>query len=304
VVFGSLLAASACGKSDTPSSPSTPTADGGVADAAAPGAINSAPGSCTRSDIAIAFSPMYTAYDGIHTFQVPAIVTGIASSAVTWSSSNPALVGLQPDSTTGGVMITALGAGTVDIIASAGSLCGVSKLTISQAFEDDWTAGDMRYNNGVVLSRPMRRDGGMGPVGDGGPPPGPPDGGPPTGGVGGVVDGGAANRLACTNCHGPTANGPYKTVSHTPEQIGGFSDQQLIGIFNGTWPTGSGNPFDATIVEQRIWETFHKWDMTADEAAGVIIYLRALTPAPQTGSRNFGGRGPGGGPPRQDAAAD
>ena len=42
-----------------------------------------------------------------------------------------------------------------------------------------------------------------------------------------VADGGSLNRVACTNCHGPTANGPYKTVSHTPEQIGGFSDDQL-----------------------------------------------------------------------------
>jgi hypothetical protein len=309
-----LLAATACSssKSDAPAA-AAPTTDAGVQtpaptpDAGPPGAVSTAPGTCAKNDITIAFSPMFTAFDGIHSFQVPAVVSGVAGSAITWSSSNPALVGLQPDPSTGGVMITALGAGTVDIIASAGSVCGVSKLTITQAVNDDWTAGDMRYNNGVVLERPSRmgRDGGAPPDG---PPPSRPDGGMGmmNGGIGVVADGGATNRVACTNCHGPTANGPYKTVSHTPQQIGGFNDEQLAGIFNGIWPTGSGIPFDATIVPQRMWETFHKWDMTADEAAGVIIYLRALTPAPQTGSRNFGGRGPGGadgGPPPPPPAA-
>jgi hypothetical protein len=305
ILLGAGPAACGGGGSNSPTTTdpgtTTPTADaaGTTPDALPTGNVSNAAGSCAHNDITIAFSPMYTAVDGIHTFQVPAIVTGIAATAITWSASDPTMVGMQTDSTTGGVMITALKAGSVDIIATAGTVCGVSKLTISQAVSDDWTAGDMRYNNGVVLVRPSRmgRDGG---VGDGGMAPPPSDAGRGDGGPGGgstigvVADGGDVTRVACTNCHGPTANGPYKTVSHTPEQIGGFSDEQLTGIFNGIWPTGSGNPFDTSITSQRSWESFHKWDMTADEAAGVIIYLRALTPAPQTGSRNFGGRGPGG----------
>jgi hypothetical protein len=308
--------ASGCG-----SKSEAPMANGGTGiDAAAmpgastpdpvtPGTVSNAASTCAKNDISIAFSPMFTAFDGIHTFQVPAIVTGLAATAITWSASDPTMVGMQPDTTTGGVLITALKAGMVDIIATAGTICGVSRLTISQALADDWTAGDLRYNNGVVLTRPSRtgRDGGIGDAGgmsttpmDGGRP----DGAGVGGGIGVVADGGAVNRVACTNCHGPTANGPYKTVAHTPQQIGGFNDQQLEGIFNGIWPTGSGTPFDASIVSQTVWEGFHKWDMTADEAAGVIIYLRALTPAPQTGSRNFGGRGPGdGGPPRAPSDA-
>jgi len=324
IAIGLLLGAASlgCGSKSNPGSSPTPDAGGGGTDTPiAPGNVSKGAGSCAKNDIQVAFNPMFSAYDGIHTFQVPAIVSGIAPSAITWSASNPAMVGLQADATSGGVLITILKAGTVDIIATAGTVCGLSKLTITEAVDDDWTAGDMRYNNGVVLVRPSRmgRDGGPGdgafpgmgddgggrPDGGGGRPEGGgdrpeggagrPDGdGMGGGGIGVVADGGSVNRIACTNCHGPTANGPYKTVSHTPTQIGGFSDDQLKGIFNGTWPTGSGNPFDTTIVNQRVWEGFHKWDMTDDEAAGVIVYLRALTPAPQTGSRNFGGATPGG----------
>jgi hypothetical protein len=259
---------------------------------------------------------------------VPAIVSGVASDAVKWSSSDPTMVNMQTDASTGGVMITTAKAGTVQIIATAGTVCGSATLTISQAVSDDWQAGNERYNSGTVLVRPPRnmRDGGAndggfnrgdgggdrgdGGRGDGGRGDG--GGGNGNGGVIGVgADGGATGDARCTNCHGPTASmGPFKTVSHTPEQIGGFSDDQLKGIFNGMWPTGSGNPFDATIVPQRTWEGFHKWNMTDDEAAGVIIYLRALTPQAQMGARNFGGRGPGGNrgdggmrQPPQDAAA-
>jgi hypothetical protein len=281
----------ACSKSDSPAAADGSAPGTAVPMPVAPGTVSATPGACAKNDITIAFSPMYSAFDGMHTFQVPAIVDGIAATAITWSASDPTMVGLQPDATTGGVMITTLKAGVVDIIATAGSICGSSKLTISQAEVDDWVAGDMRYNNGVVLERPMRRDGGAGGGGDGGRPDG--GGGNGNGGLG-TVDGGTLNRVACTNCHGPTANGPFKTVSHTPQQIGGFSDDQLKQIFNGMWPTGSGTPFDTSIVGMNEWSRFHKWEMTEDEAAGIIIYLRGLTPTKQTGSRNFGGRGPGG----------
>jgi hypothetical protein len=309
-------AAPGSGAGGAATTPGAGGAPGGVDPVIPPGTVSPTAGACAKNDIQIAFSPMFSSYDGMHTFQVPAIVTGLAGSAISWSASDPSFVDMQPDASTGGVLITTRKAGVVDIIATAGTVCGVSKLTISQAEPDDWMAGDLRYNNGVVLVRPNRgnRDGGFGDGGfnrgdgganngprDGGGNNGPRDGGNGNNGLGPVADGGESDRLACTNCHGPTANGPYKTVAHTPQQIGGFSDDQLKMIFSGIWPTGSGNPFDATITSQRNWESFHKWEMTDDEAAGVIIYLRALTPTPQTGERNFGGRGPGrgdGGAPR------
>jgi hypothetical protein len=319
--LGLLLGATtlACSsKSDAPGAAdgAAPGNGGGTTPPVTPGMVNNAAGTCTKNDIKIAFNPMYSAFDGIHTFQVPAIVDGISAAAITWSASDPTVVGLQPDATTRGVLITTLKAGMVNIIATAGTLCGFAPLTISQAEVDDFEAGDKRYNNGIVIERPMRRDGGGGGGrgdggdGDGGRPDGggrADGGGRPDGGGNnglGVVDGGTIDRVACTNCHGPTANGPFKTVAHTPEQIGGFSDENLKSIFNGVWPTGTGNPFDTTIVGMQQWSAFHKWDMTEDEAAGIIIYLRALTPTPQMGARNFGGRGPGGGNRRDGGATD
>jgi hypothetical protein len=177
-------------------------------------------------------------------------------------------------------MITTIGSGDVEIIATLNGQCGVSMLHIAAATDDDLMIGNERYNNGTILTR----------------------------GAGGSLqrqvdqDGGAEAK--CTNCHGPNAtNTMYQTVAHTPEQTGGYSEPDLVGIFTmGIVP--QGGYFDSHIVSQARWSTFHQWAMTAEQAHGIVIYLRKLTPTPQTGVaapriRNFdggmrGGRGGGG----------
>jgi len=258
------------------------------------GMVGTATG-CANSQIKIVFSPMFSAFDGgAHTYQIPAVVDGIDASAITWSASDPSMVAIATDASTGGAMITTQKAGMVSIIASAGTLCGSSLLAITDATADDWEIGSARYNDGVVLTRLPR---GMGP-----------------GGGGGVADGGAATEYACTNCHGDTATkGPYKTVQHTPEQAGGFSDTDLENIFrHGMVP--QGGYFDASIVAYTTWQRFHQWTMTDDQAHGIIVYLRSLAPTAQTGASNFGGffgdggpgrgRRDGGGRDAADAATD
>jgi hypothetical protein len=301
LVLGSVLCGSACGsKSDSaaPSSSNAGSSSGGDSDSdssssdsagdgsttPAGGASEDTPSGCPKSALTILFSPMYSAYDGTHTFQIPAVVNGLDPSQITinWSASDPSMVKLESDPTTGGVMITTRKAGKVSIIASAGTLCGASLLTITAATPTDWADGSMRYNDGVVINR-IPRTGGPGGMGVGG-----------AGSAGTAGGGGAsATDAACTNCHGDTAAGPYKTVQHTPEQTGGFSDADLINIFqNGTVPTGGY--FDATIVPYAQWQSFHKWNV-GDTPQNMVVYLRALTPAAQTGSANFGGRFGGGG---------
>ena len=221
----------------------------------------------------VLFAPMYSAFDGTHTFQIPAIVDGINFSALAWSSSDPTMVGIQADSTTGGVLLTVLHAGTTTITAAASFLCGSSVLTVTAAHASDWEIGNARYNNGVSVHYSS---------------PGP--GRPPQP----IVDDGGVGP-ACTNCHGPTAtNSTYRTVSHTPEQAGGFSDEQLrMIITQGTVP--DGGYFDPTIVSYRQWQAFHRWtDIQDDQLLGIIVYLRSLTPTAQNGSANFGGRRDGG----------
>jgi len=227
---------------------------------------------------------MYSAYDGVHTFQVPAVVNGLDPKQIdiTWSASDPSFVKLEPDPTTGGVMITTRKAGDVSIIASAGNLCGASLLSISSATPQDWMDGSARYNDGVVINRLPRPPRGAGGGGAGG---GGAGGNRGVGGAGGAT---SSAEAACTNCHGDTASGLFKTVQHTPEQTGGFSDADLIKIFQaGVVP--DGGYFDATIVPYAQWQTFHKWDV-GDTPQSIVIYLRSLTPAAQTGAANFGGR--------------
>ena len=300
--------------------------DGGLTPPVDAGAVSTQPGTCATPTVPIVFSPMYSAFipgSTAQTFSIPA-VTGDGNPA-TWSLSDPTQGHLQLQSfESGGVLVpgvlitldnTGNDAGEITVVASeAGGACGASVLTITQNTEDDWNIGNARYNDGVALhlGRPagleggapaMRPDGGFGGL----------DGGNEffEGGLGGLnalssdagsyyeTDGGTA----CTNCHGPTAtNGPYKTVSHTPEQTGGFSDTDIQNIiWNGEVP--DGGYFDPTVLipncdggptctaqAQALWHSFHRWtDITADELPGVICYLRSLTPESQNGTSNFGG---------------
>jgi hypothetical protein len=217
-----------------------------------------APTTCAQSALTILFNPMYSAYDGVHTFQLPAIVSGIdsANTQIAWGVGDPSMVAMQPDPKTGGVMLTMQKAGQTTIYAQAGSLCGAAPLTITAATPDEWMIGSERYNNGVVIN------------------------------LGGAGGSGMATQASCTNCHGDTANGPFKDVAHTPQQTGGFSDDELIDIFeHGTVPKDGA--FDSSIVPYTLWQAFHQWDV-GDAAKGVVVYLRSLTPAEQKGGFNFG----------------
>lgn len=341
-----LVTLGACGGSSSPST--QPAGDGGTSssstgggtsdsDAGAGGStgtqatskVSDAPGTCTNPTIPLAFSPMYSAFipgDTTHTFQVPAVTDD--GSAATWSISDPTQAQLVAQNFNGlpGVMITLQGAATstngqLTVVATAADgSCGSAVLHITSTTENDWMIGDARYNDGVSLML-----GGPPGGGDGGVPPGggfrPDGGGPggfrPTGGGSFFErDGGTA----CTNCHGPTAtSGPYKDVSHTPEQTAGFSDDQLIQIITkGEVP--DGGYFDPTVLvagcdggaqctqrAQMQWHAFHQWaDITAAQYPGMVAYLRSLQPETQTGASNFGGggrrRGDGGMPMRRNDA--
>jgi hypothetical protein len=327
--------------SETPDSGGTDASSSGDGPA---GIVSTTPGSCANPTVAIDFSPMYSAFipgSTLHTFQIPAITDD--GNQATWSVSDSTQAILAPESFNGspGVLITVTGVGTgsdggegalgqVTVIAteSDGS-CGTSVLTITSDSEMDWTIGNARYNNDVIITV-TPPGGGMRT----------PDGGfvrPEAGAGVAVGDGGSIYErdggTACTNCHGPTATtGPYRMVSHTPEQTGGFSDTDLVGIFTqGMIPDGGyfdpavinpacdgggapvnlpdGGTATCTELAYQTWSSFHRWaDITPDQYAGVIVYLRSIQPTTQNGSpganfgRGAGGgrRGDGGVPPRRD----
>jgi hypothetical protein len=254
--FAALTLAGAC---SSKTNSGTPSAGG-------PAPISN--GQCTSKSLSLLFTPMYSAFAPNHSFQVPVVVNGVdpATAGIVFSASDPSMVDIQqPDRTTGIAMLTTRKAGTVEIIAAAGGLCGSSTLTITAATEADWSVGNTRYNNMMAITGP--------------------------GGLRQPRDAGPAD-FACTNCHGDTATAataPFRTVSHTPEQTAGFSDEDLVNIFkNGMVP--KGGYFDTTIVPQNVWSGFHHWSVTDEEAKGLVVYLRALTPASQNGMRgDFGG---------------
>jgi hypothetical protein len=183
-----------------------------------------------------------------------------------------------------GTTITVLSAPSqpVMITAQSGSSCGTAVLKITSATATDWQIGNARYNNGASLHLPMfGGDAGMPMMfqADAGSYLETADGGP-----------------ACTSCHGPTAtNGFLNDVAHTPEQTGGFSDDDLVNIIvHGVVP--DGGYFDPNIVSMRTWHSFHQWsDITPDQQKGIVVYLRSLTPSAQKGTINLGGFGMDGG---------
>jgi hypothetical protein len=269
---------------------------------------------CANSVIPILFSPMYSAYVTDNTsgqtiaFQIPAVVNDstVDPSTVTWGVSDTSVVSIAADPTTGGTMITVNKPGTVTVVAQVSGGCGASQLTITPATFAQWSAGNARYNNDVPLNFfCLGNPGGTTP--DGGTCP---DAGP-----------------ACTQCHGPSADAGFgfTDIGHTPEQTGGFSDDDLISIIHGSvpgcsadagCPTANSGYYDPSIISYRRWTQFHHWDdIQGDQAQGMVVYLRSLTPTPQNGSANFGGHydgghhdgghhhdgGEGGGPPGQDS---
>lgn len=220
----------------------------------------------TDAELSIQFNTMYSAFDGQHDFKLPAVVTGVKK--VKWSVSDPSIASIETQSD-GSAMISVLKAGTVDIIAKAGSVVGKAPLTITESQDNEWEAGNQRYNNGTVLTRPA--------------PGTKPDGG----GGGGFKD----KQLSCTNCHGAGADKGSGDIEHTPTQTAGYSDDELVTIFTkGKKPAGVPQ---RVMMDKARWNKLHQWQMDEYSVKGIVVYLRSLEPKSQ-GDVDFGGRGPKG----------
>jgi hypothetical protein len=253
-----LLALNACGSSSDGDDDDDTAAGGSSGSGSNAGGSTSTP---ATGDLKIVFSPMYSGFDGQNTYRIPAIVSGVGN--VEWSASDPSMVDLEPDADSGGVMITTRAAGKVTIMAKAGALSGSSELTITQFTPEQRALGEMRYNNNIPFPTFMFD----------------PDAGMPR-----PQDIMIPDNLSCKNCHGSGATA--LDVEHTPQQTGGYSDDQLIAIITmGMKPMGA--QFH-TPIPPFLYTMFHTWDATAEEKTGLIAYLRSLAPATQ-GALDFGG---------------
>jgi hypothetical protein len=275
-----------CSSSSSPA-PGATTDGGGTGGTDSGGVVNAA---CTSTtDFDVLFSPMYSAWDGTNTYKIPAIIDGLTPAQMnnySWSASPAGLATIAPngDTTTGGVLITTTGSGTVTITAqlNGSTSCGTSTLNISAAQAAQYTAGANRYNNGWEAGVPDAK---------------------------GIARFIGDQGQACANCHTAAGAIPvdggrpslFVDISHTPQQTGGFTDEELMGIFQaGQVPEGGtlidiADPDSGMTISQAEWSSFHQWKFqNSDEAQGVLWYLRGLAPAPQSGDVNFPKRGDGG----------
>jgi hypothetical protein len=207
---------------------------------------------------------MYSAWNGLQTFKLPARVEGATVELSGWLAvpSSAVLFEEDPDSEAGGVMITVLESVPEITIAAMTSdmlLGGAATLHVLDATEQDWIDGEARYNNGVDYTLPMLSfidllD---------------PNYMPPE----------APKDLACNNCH--TTGAKYFEIQHTPTQIGYISDADLKTIF--TLAMKPAGVVWSIIPEnlQHLYADFHTWEATDDQQDALIVYLRSLTPVVQ-----------------------
>jgi hypothetical protein len=199
-------------------------------------------------ELDVLFSAMYSAYDGQHQFRLPAIAMGIQGA--TWSARPADAVELEPDFETGGVMITMRRAGDVRIIARAGALSGSAMLRITASTPEQWELGRRLYDDELPL---------------------PAD----------VLDGAPGlhvpDVLSCSNCHGRSASA--LDVEHTPQQTGGFSDEELAALVTmGAKP--ASRPV-RTMLPAQFVAAVHTWNASVAQKQALVTYLRSIAPATQ-----------------------
>ncbi|MDD9935243.1 MAG: hypothetical protein OXT09_16650, partial [Myxococcales bacterium] len=203
------------------------------------------------------FPVMYSAYDGVHLFQVPARVDGATVELGDWQAIPASAASFDPDPEGGGVIITVLEPEPeITIAVSTGGIGGTAPLHVTESTPQEWEAGEARYNNGVDYMLPMFNfldlfDPNFVP--------------PPT-----------PTDLACNNCH--TTGAKYFEIQHTPAQLGYVSDEELGIIFTqGMKPQGVTYSLLPMELEY-LYPEFHTWDADESEIRGLIVYLRSLTP--------------------------
>jgi hypothetical protein len=222
------------------------------------------------TDFPLVFSPMYTAYDGVHDFKVPVVPQG-GITVDKWEIADakgvvqkPGTVAdITPEPSYGGAMIKTKKGGDWIVLAHAGKQTGSAPIHITQVDPSVWTMGEARYNNTIMLASII-----------------------PMGGMAMSLP----KDISCKNCHGEGAM--FLDVQHTPQQTGGYSDDELKKIITmGMKPAGA---VSKTGVPLAIYQWFHTWMANDAEQMGLVVYLRSLDPKSQ-GMLDFGGLMPPGG---------
>lgn len=207
----------------------------------------------TPGELRIAFSPMYSAFDGVHVFKLPSIVLQ-AVPGPHWFVEPEDAADLQVDPSSQALTLTLRKAGDFKVFVTAGSLWGLTDLHVTQATPQQWTRGEDLYRDESPIDLAALN-----------PNPAPNSTALP-------------NSRGCAKCHG--ANATAFHLEHTPQQLGGYSDDDLSKIFiSGAQPPGSS--FKAQLAPA-LFAAYHSWKgVTEAEARDLIVYLRSLEPRAQ-----------------------
>ncbi|MDD9965726.1 MAG: hypothetical protein OXR73_05830 [Myxococcales bacterium] len=226
--------------------------------------------------LSITRSPMYSAYDGVHTFSLPAHVPGISTHVEQWKAEPADAVAFKPwqsaDGAEAGVLITVMRfAPAIEIAVNQGPVGGRATLFVTRATPEAWEVGRRRYQDAPEFEMDaFAALDELGPVVVDGKLPAPlPD----------LRDLGIETRVRCDSCH--TTAATNFQVEHNPAQIAGFSDEALIEVITeGQKPDGVG----LRALPERMAGLFrfmHRWPGTGEEAFGLVVYLRSQQPRAQ-----------------------
>jgi hypothetical protein len=276
VVTAVLCTALAGCSSDSPSS------SGGTAGTGGGG--NSTEG--FADGLKVRFSPMYSAFDGVHDYKVPATIDQaqidqmaidpIDVASINWIVDDK-MVAKEPfPEVPGAVLLTTKASGSTTITATGVTKAGMkfkgtSTLMITKASADEWELGQKRYDNGVMINFMMLMPGTTAAGGTAAPNPM------------AILDA-IPREASCANCHNNTMG---LTVEHSPLQTAGYSDDELIAIFTtGAKPMGA--TFNSPFLKQipaafvmPIYKMLHTWTISAEVQRGVVFKLRSITPKVQ-----------------------
>jgi len=206
-------------------------------------------------------APLYSAFVEGHEATLPVTVKGVKGAKFSSSDTSVAIV----TDTADGATITIKKDGSTTITAKTDDDSGSAKLTVTKFTEAQWTLGEARYSKAELAIVPA-----------------------PGEAVSLLALANPAAKRdaagACNTCH--TAQAKTLKIENTPTQIAGYSDQDLITIFT------KGMKPPAAEMKSRIppiaWGMFHAWEVTEEEKAGLIAYLRTQPPKANPAMIDYG----------------
>ena len=204
-------------------------------------------------EAATIFPPVvHTGFDGVHQFRVP-VSTDLSNQIegeVEWATGDPSIATVESVDTPAGVpptrgvwaMTTTTGSGQTSVSATIGAYTVSSPIEVATYTSEQVMAGDTRYHTN-----------------------------------------GGEDRDACASCHQASGG-----ADHTPTEMAFHDDAALLVVVTeGHYPdqclTDEGDPCtcdttDCSLVPGYVLSLDHTWNLTEEEADGIVPYLRSLPP--------------------------